>query len=522
MRANPAVDRLNFIIKTYGERQPWVVLDTLSVILPTIGVDHWDDEVYNTIRRKYGFGPETENRFDLVWKLKSGDSDMKVGLPGPERDASDQAEYATRVVADYRDGLRGRALRELLAVVEDPSFADGLMRKRHDADGIFPWVARELSKLTKHVLSAVPRSDFDSAYEVWGLYFIALDKLRASGNAVAQWAKLKRVDLMKKTLAEVLEAIKTFRVSAKVRQGKVVHKFENGWTVQELRGRAELEAEGKLLSHCVGSYCDAVDEGRSVIYSLRDPDGVPYITMEWQPDPDDDESGGDFVQIYGHQNSRIGSDTFAEYVFSVGQENEPPLAAEDVDDVVAAIRQMVATFAKTRIMKEKKPRIGSLLRLGVPLRDLMPLPPGAVLNGQAIKDQNLSGVDLSGASMRDTLFDGCDLRGANISNANAVGTRFVASDLRELVADHADLGGSWFIDCDISNARFTGANIQGSSWLGLHTSGGAPSFADARGIPHTMQSDLQAVWRGRADMTVDDTSGPLFDAVLDTVRRGRV
>jgi|GEM_PF-3744309 len=36
---NPPIDRLKYIQKLYGEKQPWVVLDTLSVIFNTIGID---------------------------------------------------------------------------------------------------------------------------------------------------------------------------------------------------------------------------------------------------------------------------------------------------------------------------------------------------------------------------------------------------------------------------------------------------------------------------------------------------
>ena len=34
------------------------------------------------------------------------------------------------------------------------------------------------------------------------------------------------------------------------------------------------------MGHCVGGYCDFVQDGRSVIYSLRDPKGMPHATIE--------------------------------------------------------------------------------------------------------------------------------------------------------------------------------------------------------------------------------------------------
>lgn len=41
-----------------------------------------------------------------------------------------------------------------------------------------------------------------------------------------------------------------------------------------------LDREGKLMSHCVGSYADKVSSGNTKIYSLRDPKNEPHITVE--------------------------------------------------------------------------------------------------------------------------------------------------------------------------------------------------------------------------------------------------
>jgi hypothetical protein len=41
-----------------------------------------------------------------------------------------------------------------------------------------------------------------------------------------------------------------------------------------------LEVEGTLMKHCVGSYADRVREGRVQIFSLRDPQNKPHVTVE--------------------------------------------------------------------------------------------------------------------------------------------------------------------------------------------------------------------------------------------------
>lgn len=44
-----------------------------------------------------------------------------------------------------------------------------------------------------------------------------------------------------------------------------------------------LDAEGKMMGHCVGSYCDQVSGGGTRIFSLRDPSGKPHVTVEVIP-----------------------------------------------------------------------------------------------------------------------------------------------------------------------------------------------------------------------------------------------
>jgi hypothetical protein len=68
-----------------------------------------------------------------------------------------------------------------------------------------------------------------------------------------------------------------------------------GWTVQKVVGENDLLAEGNMMNHCVGSYCEKVDEGFSFIYSLRDPENKPHITIEV------DGSGG-IEQMQGNSN----------------------------------------------------------------------------------------------------------------------------------------------------------------------------------------------------------------------------
>ena len=47
--------------------------------------------------------------------------------------------------------------------------------------------------------------------------------------------------------------------------------------------RKGLEAEGDAMDHCVGGYCTGVEQGTNRIFSLRDAEGHPHVTIETAP-----------------------------------------------------------------------------------------------------------------------------------------------------------------------------------------------------------------------------------------------
>lgn len=54
----------------------------------------------------------------------------------------------------------------------------------------------------------------------------------------------------------------------------------DGWNVDHVTTENDLAREGELMGHCVGGYYPQVENGSSLIYSLRDPKGHPHATME--------------------------------------------------------------------------------------------------------------------------------------------------------------------------------------------------------------------------------------------------
>jgi len=77
---------------------------------------------------------------------------------------------------------------------------------------------------------------------------------------------------------------------------RVVYKFDDGWYIVELDNKNDLMAEGNKMNHCVGSYWDKVQVGDSKIFSLRDPNGKPHVTIELDKD-------NNIYQISGNSNS---------------------------------------------------------------------------------------------------------------------------------------------------------------------------------------------------------------------------
>jgi len=61
-----------------------------------------------------------------------------------------------------------------------------------------------------------------------------------------------------------------------------VRKYPDGFRWVQVISKQSLDREGKLMKHCVGSYCDQVSSGSTMIYSLRDKKNEPHCTVEVQ------------------------------------------------------------------------------------------------------------------------------------------------------------------------------------------------------------------------------------------------
>lgn len=94
------------------------------------------------------------------------------------------------------------------------------------------------------------------------------------------------------------------------------HVYDDGWMWDKLEHPRALEAEGEAMNHCVGGYCDKVSRGHSAIYSLRDPEGNPHITIELDP------TTNRIRQTMGKANS-IPKEQYTPYIKHLTQELFP-------------------------------------------------------------------------------------------------------------------------------------------------------------------------------------------------------
>lgn len=63
----------------------------------------------------------------------------------------------------------------------------------------------------------------------------------------------------------------------------VVHDFGDGWTIERVETRNDLEIEGGILNHCASDHFHRISAGEELILSLRNPNGVSKATFHAYP-----------------------------------------------------------------------------------------------------------------------------------------------------------------------------------------------------------------------------------------------
>lgn len=414
---NAPAKRLGWVLKTYLPKYPVPVTDTFLITV-------------------FLLGQET----------------------GPLRELADDAsDYAYGAAAQGKD--RAVKIRDEYLLPMVHKLAD----VRNENDFLIPWIAKQLVDLWRasgegaellaaHVLFAAGEEEANALPDVGAPtqrdYTKAVDTLERKAPAIAMWARETKQNIGRVTLAQALDAIATYEFkTALVPQGDIVYTFPDGYTVQELRAEAQLRAEGTEMQHCVGSYAEQVEEGRSHIFSLRDAHGNPHVTMEWLREPGDDStdlrsSRGHFIQIYGKQNEPP-ADKYKPYVQKFIYEHFN-------GDPVSLIRAGVA--ATDIDMTNLDLRDLELSGLDLTYADL---------SGSSLAGAFLNAADFQRAILRGVVFDharmaGADMRGADVTGASFKKTRLDGSTWTETIVEDADFSGAVWGDV-LSSGRFDGA-----------------------------------------------------------------
>jgi GNAT superfamily N-acetyltransferase len=156
---------------------------------------------------------------------------------------------------------------------------------------LLPWAAKQIKETFKERGRDWPvAEDYNHTVDIIGQAGEKISELRQQ-NQLPQGFDVNQMDYHQ--LEDWLQAYRAENVGDEWDERNVWATLQNGWTVEEVRTPKDLEREGELMGHCVGGYCGAVSSGRSVILSLRDPKGMPHVTMEYNPRYDQmtDEGG---------------------------------------------------------------------------------------------------------------------------------------------------------------------------------------------------------------------------------------
>ena len=262
-------------------------------------------------------------------------------------------------------------------------------------DFILPWVAAQLNKLQRPQAEGVTGD------------------LARYGTSIAQWALANRVDLGRVSLNQAIAQASAFRVAGPAEPGEVIYKFADGWTLQKLTTASQLEAEGEIMQHCVGTYCERVDTGKAVIYSLRDAQGHPHVTMEWSV------KNKRFKQIQGKQN-RFPAAKYLPYIWevilNVFHGNTVSLLLSHFDFKAHGMEIDLDDADLAYADLERVNLAGAHLR-------------NANLENAWLAGANLAGADLRGANLREASLTSANLRGADLRDANLHFTALMGADL---------------------------------------------------------------------------------------------
>ena len=162
------------------------------------------------------------------------------------------------------------------------------------ASGMADWVFLQCKKYRKKKVGGefeyhwpegtLPQQGILNRAPGWSLSYI-----QPIFDQIGDWARAMNIQLASYDLPRAMNESNKWHEEEAAKGGgngyeekNIVHSFSNGWTIREVRTERDLQVEGNLMGHCVGSYCGPVQRGDSTIFSLRDPQNAPHVTIEME------------------------------------------------------------------------------------------------------------------------------------------------------------------------------------------------------------------------------------------------
>lgn len=406
---NGLADRLQWVARTH-ERRPVVAFTVAYIALWATGNDE---------QARLWQQPSVLRRREDSWY-----TERYQGLEHGADDYDDEGMGTVYVPID------NEAVREILAYVP---------KERTAFDRVVPWVTAQIAAAAKTVDRERKarlegrKTPGRGLHRLVSEYENLTSWMGAKGAALAMWAERERPDLNRMSVDEVAAALEEFEFEvADVPQGDVVYRFWDGWTIQQL-GSDALKVEGELMQHCVGQYCEQVEEGRTEILSLRDPRGRPHVTIEYDPH----EKA--FQQIMGKQN----------------------------DEPKPEYRQRVEEWLRTLGVDAW---FDGMIELGHADFSEENLSDLQIVN-RGMSDVRFNDADLWRASLLHVHLSRCSFSGASMGsvqliNSWALQCTFAEAELTRLRATKTQFSDTVFLDANLQDAKFVECDLAGCDFKG--------------------------------------------------------
>jgi hypothetical protein len=115
---------------------------------------------------------------------------------------------------------------------------------------------------------------------VLGYEFAVRDWMLATNPTVARMTWVQAVEAAEAWHTELAES-KRLSLAAEI-TGQILHRWPDGWTLQNLVTKQMMLDEGEIMGHCIGSaphYWANTQAGKAAVWSLRDHRNVAHVTL---------------------------------------------------------------------------------------------------------------------------------------------------------------------------------------------------------------------------------------------------